>query len=80
MVSDAIVGVIPASGNDGFHQSTDTFFPEIEKLRRSMTKGIKFHNFFASRMDCVAFLPRVEGVKNHYGIPLHISDLPITVA
>ena len=49
MVSDDIVGVIPASGNDGCYQSTDTFFPEIEKLRRSMTKGIKFHNFF-----CVA--------------------------
>jgi hypothetical protein len=49
MVSDDIVGVIPASGNDGFHHSTDTFFPEIEKLRRSMTMGIKFHNFF-----CVA--------------------------
>jgi hypothetical protein len=49
MVSDDIVGVIPASGNDGFYQSTDAFFPEIEKLRTSMTKGIKFHNFF-----CVA--------------------------
>ena len=46
MVSDDIVGVIPASGNDGFYQSTDTCSSEIKKLRMSMTKGIKFHNFF----------------------------------
>jgi hypothetical protein len=49
MVSDDIVGVIPASGNDGFYQSTDTFFPEIKKTSQEHDKGNKFHNFF-----CVA--------------------------
>jgi len=63
MVSDANVGVISASGNDGFHQSTDTFFPEIEKLRRSTTTGKKIYGSSVERMYQKAFLPRVEGVK-----------------